>query len=437
MQLPSGTKSNVQVDIIDDITLHPKVHAREFMLTPVVQISSDTIAFSPEKQAVIEVLKTAEFTKTENKPIPIFSHFHPTQPPQWKDLNPDDFEVLHDRIVFNTTHFSLFTVIARLPTPTQSVMVNPSEQDQNPIELTLSEVSNLKVVIPPSSIKSESETEIKITADFDHPLFCEESTDASACITLEPHGLQFKEKIPVVIPIPDYARMTETYSEAKLQFLQSNDSLDSTSVNWTVIPEGEYEIKREGDHYVGIVFTTHFSHRKAKWFGIPKTLKKVIQGPIREFRQYVAKKLLKSFSGRCQVFMSSETRVGNILNFSIAAILLPYQEFHRTPRNYDYVLYDSEQTRIMVRGACLKLTLALADNCIPECSNKDTNFCQEVELSGDFSARADFNIKLDSSTTLVDGAVLAELSIHQGEIKSHTMNLIKVMILLRSNVRLL
>ena len=152
--------------------------------------------------------------------------------------------MLSDRIVFNTTHFGLFTVIARFPTPTQSVIVNPSKRDQNPIELTLSEVSNAKVVIPPSSIKSKSETEIRLSADFDHPLFCEESVDASACITLEPHGLQLKDKIPVVIPIPDYDQITEIYSEAKLQFLQSNDPLDSGSVNLTVIPEEQYEIKK-------------------------------------------------------------------------------------------------------------------------------------------------------------------------------------------------
>ena len=54
--------------------------------------------------------------------------------------------------------------------------------------------------------------------------------------------------------------------------------------------------------------------------------------------------------------------------------------------------------------------------------------CKEVKLSGDFSARADFNIILDSSTHIVDGAVLGELLIEHGKVKAHNMNLIKVIL---------
>jgi hypothetical protein len=412
------------IDSVDDVTLHPKLHAKEFLLTPVVRISSDTKVFSPDKQAVVELLKITELRDDENNPIPMFSDTHPSQPPRWRDLNPDDFEVLQDRIVFNTTHFSLFTVIARLPTPTNSITVTRHKKDQEPIELTLSEVSNVKVVIPPSSIKRESaETEVKITANFDHPSLCNESADATACITLEPHGLEFNERIPIRIPIPDYAQIVETYSDAKLQFLHSNDPLDSECANWVTIPEGEYEIIKEDGEYIGIVYSTHFSNRKAVWLNIPKKIKKAIQGPIHEFRKCIAKKFLKSFSGRCQVFMSSETVIGNILNFSIAALLHPLQEFHEIPKNYDYMLYDSEKTPMTVKGTSLKLTVELADYSF---SKESKIFCEEVELSGDFCARADFNIALDSSTLFIDGAVLGKLSIEHGEVKAHKMNLIKV-----------
>ena len=254
MQIPRDKPISVVVDSVDDETLHPKLHAKEFLLTPVVRISSDINIFSPDKQAVVEILKTTELHGSENNSIPMFSNTHPSQPPQWRDLNPDDFEVLQDRIVFNTTHFSLFTVIACLPTPTNSITITRHKEDQELFELTLSEVSNVKVVIPPSSIKSESaETEVKITANFDHPSLCDESVDATACITLEPHGLEFNQRIPIRIPIPDYAQITKMYSDAKLQFLHSNDRLDSKSANWMVIPEGEYEIVKEDNEYIGIV----------------------------------------------------------------------------------------------------------------------------------------------------------------------------------------
>ena len=496
IQIPSDRTINVVINSVDDETLHPKLHAKEFLLTPVVHVSSDTNVFSSDKQAVVELLKTIELhDHSKNNPIPMFSNTHPSQPPRWRDLNPDDFEVLQDRIVFNTTQFCLFTVIARLPIPTNSITVTQNK-DQEPVELTLSEVSNVKVVISPSSIKSESaEMEVKITANFDHPSLCDESVDATACITLEPHslefkeripiripipdyaqiidtysnaklqflhsndpldsesanwvvipedhpsicdesidatacitpephGLKFKERIPIRIPIPDYAQIIDTYSNAKLQFLHSNDPLDSESANWMVIPEDEYEIVKEGDEYIAIVYSTHFSNRKAVWLNIPK-IKREIQGPIHEFRKCIAKRLLKSFSGRCQVFMSSEIVIGNLLNFSIAALLHPLQEFHEIPKNYDYMLYDSEKTPMTVKGSSLKLTVELADYY----SSKESKiFCEEVQLSGDFSARADFDIVLDYSNPFVDGAVLGKLSIEHGEANAHKMNLIKVML---------
>jgi hypothetical protein len=76
-----------------------------------------------------------------------------------------------------------------------------------------------------------------------------------------------------------------------------------------------------------------------------------------------------------------------------------------------------------VKGTSLKLTVELADYSF---SKESKVFCEEVELSGDFSDRADFNIALDSSTILIDGAVLGKLSIEHGEVKAHKMNLIKV-----------
>lgn len=134
------------------------------------------------------------------------------------------------------------------------------------------------------------------------------------------------------------------------------------------------------------------------------------------------KRFMKTFSGRCQVYMSNETVVGNCLNFSITALLRPLQKPHKMPPNYSYLLYDSEEVPLRVKGSSLKLAVEMADYC---CSSK-TKECKEVLLSGDFSARADFNITLDSSTTIVNGATLGKLSIEHGETIPHQMNLIKV-----------
>ena len=134
--------------------------------------------------------------------------------------------------------------------------------------------------------------------------------------------------------------------------------------------------------------------------------------------------LLKRFSGRCQVFMSRETVVGNYLTFSIAAVLCPLQECHQILKNYEYELCDSEQTPVVVKGSSIKLTVELDDNYEAVCKK----FCEEVELSGEFQARADFKIKLDSNATIVDEAVLGDFTVEYGGIKAHRMNLIKKVI---------
>ena len=288
VQLPSdGTTVEVQIDSVDDPTLHPKLKATEFLLTPVVNISPNTTSFSSDKQAVIELLKTVEQNGNGNKLIPIFSNTHPLVPPKWQDFDPDDLKVLHDRIVFNTRHFGLFTVITRFPTPTASVKVVPNKKDQKPVELTLLEVPNLKVVIPPSSIKSTSEMELKVSANFDHPIFCDEAVDASACIILGPHGVQFKERILIKIPLPGYAQITGMYSNAKLKFLHSNDPLDSESVNWSVIPDDEYQIVKEGDEYMGIVYSTHFQTEKLCGLTFQRKSKRQFKAPFMSFANFL------------------------------------------------------------------------------------------------------------------------------------------------------
>jgi hypothetical protein len=90
------------------------------------------------------------------------------------------------------------------------------------------------------------------------------------------------------------------------------------------------------------------------------------------------------------------------------------------------MLYDSEKTPMTVKGSRLKLTVEIADY---YSSNESKIFCEEVQLSGDFSARADFSITLDSSTRFIDGVVLGKLSIEYGEDTAPKMSLIYIKVI--------
>ena len=453
VQLPCDTSVNVEVEHVDAVTLHPKLLAKEFLLTPVVHISSDTKVFSSDKQIVIELLKIIEFKGGQTKPIPLFSDTHPSQPPDWHVLKPDDLGVFQDRIVFNTTHVGLFTVITRLPTTvTNSIKVTPNRKAQEQIELTLQEVPNLKVVIYPSSIRTDSEAEIKMIANFDHHSFSTRydvtkldatkldateldatELDATACITLEPHGLEVEEsnKIQVELPIPEYAKITTMCNDARLQFLYLNDPLDidrESAQPWTDIPENECKIvtTREGKEYVGIISFRRFSSIKAVWRNIPGKLKKTVQGPIHEFRKWIAKKLVKSSLERCQVFMSKEVVVGNCLTFTVTALLHPISEDRENPRNYPYMLDDSQDMPLVIKGSNVKLTFVLADHYCKTNDDKNKTFCDEIELSDNLDGQAFIDIELDSSVILADEAKLGNLFISHGDVKPHKRTLIKV-----------
>ena len=165
------------------------------------------------------------------------------------------------------------------------------------------------------------------------------------------------------------------------------------------------------------------------WKGVLIKQGSVKFGPKYQYSKSLAEKEVQGFSGRCQVFMSRETKAGSFLSFSVAVLLYPYQEekVHEIPHNYKYSLYDSERTPISIKGCNLRFTIELTTY---RFTNGDcgfpTKFCKDVQLSGDMFTRADFIIKLNSSTEVWEGAVLGELIISNGEISLHTMNLIKV-----------
>lgn len=422
--LPDRCTQDICVVTITDCMLHPRLEGNEVLLTPVVCITPHGMCFSSEKSAIIELMKTVEFNKHsasqkhKQELVPLFSS---SLPLEWKELELQDCKLLDDRVVFKTTHFSYFAVIARFPLPLASVSVMPDDShDSKPVELIVSELPGFKVEIPPTSVQSI--TEITATVYYDDPeLYGNDDlhhTLATACVVLEPHGIQFANRIPITMPIPNYAKIIKEHPDIKLQLWCSpcpRDTDKEMQAKWEQVKGSDLEISCDSEgNYLATAYTTHFSVFTFLW-------NLVIDWPMNYFAERI--------HGRCQVFMSHETKFGSCIYFGIAVLLYPFQDPYRKLHNYDYILHDSGIPVELIMGDIL-CRLELNES-LP-LDSKNSCIQQSCRLSKEFSTRVDFSIVLlaDGGLELPEGMVMGNLYIDE-HIQHHKFNLIKVKYILQ------
>ena len=404
----------MDIQSVSDNTVHPKMSANEILLTPVVSITSQSQTLAMDKPVVIELMKTAEVDAVgDNKIVPMFSDTDDSIPPNWEDLH-EDCEVLGDRFRFKTTHFTYFAVIARFSPPTASVTVNPESDFVG--ELTVPELPGFSVTIPPKSVQSPIEA--KATLYYDETEEWKGSANeqlASACVRLEPEGQKFSEKVSVILPIPGYSEVIAANPGAKpLLMYRPNGS----SNNWE-IQEDMKIVELEGE-FVARFSTDHFSDWRLSW---EENVRKVTKAIGSIFKHDT------SFHCRCQVFMSCETEVGSVLNFSLQGLVYQFQDPpQEIPHNYHYILHDSGTLPIRVPSGELSFTVELNKCLIPDKEDEEIRFQKSRKLSHDSPARPKFCIKLNktSKAQLKEGAIIADFSVHNSDGLIHDCDLIKV-----------
>ena len=411
--LPEDCFQNLSVNTLDSIH-NPQLCANEILLTPLVCISPHGLAFSADKPAIIELIRTVELTNQHCNPtlVPLFNN---SMPPEWKDLEfSSGCEMLDDRVVFKTTHFSYFTVVARFPLPSATVSIEPDSSPQSqPAELTVPELPGFKVEIPSSSV--EITTDITATVYYDDPeLYVENDQHslATSCIALEPHNMQFTQRIPITMPIPNYAEIVKEHPDIKLQLWCSSGSSENVQANWEQIEDSDVEIICDGaGNYLATAYTTHFTFFTFLY-------NKSVDCCMNFFAERIR--------GRCQVFMTRETKLGSFLNFGISVLLYPFQDQYRALQNYEYLLYDSMKPIEVIAGK-LECKIEFNESLLTEMCSSQRCYSQSCRFSKDLTSQADFLINLDASggSELPAGVVLANLVIEHGY-EAHKFNLIKV-----------
>lgn len=407
-----GFSQEISIETIVEPQLHPKLQANEIKLTPVIRILPQEIA----NTVIIELMKTVEpnHQNPNHELVPLYSLSHPFQ---WKKLASHGCEMLEDRVVFKTTQFGYLTVIAQFSLPTASVTVEPSLSQ--PAQLMIQELPGFKLEIPPTSVQSN--TSIVATVHYDDPNVYDDLSNhspASACVVLEPHNTHFEDKIMVTIPIPSYDQIKRSHPNIELELWHTDNTKKGEPLKLKLAEESDITIHQDDyGNCLATAYVTHFSGFMYLWNTVV---------------DYCLNFFVQNIRGRCQVFMSHETRHGSWISFGVAVLLYPFKDPYSSLQNYPYVLCDSVLPITLTAGE-IECQIELDELLLQGyTSTRNQKLYTEYRtFPNDFNIQIDFNIRLYTGTIsavelqLPEG-IFAALFIKHGSDETHKFNLIKV-----------
>lgn len=405
--LPDGCKDEVQIEIVKDLSLYPKVQSGELLITPVVRITPHGITFPNDKPAIIVL---SHCTKPNGrgglKLVPLCSSTNINQNAQWIPITQcKRSEIFQNCVTFSTTHFSLFAVTASIPYPCTSLPVTPNVGGL----LEFPDIPGFKIAIPADSVSSPNI--IKATLYFvDQPYAINnpERASASMCVGIEPHGLQFETPVTVSIPIPDYLEIKEYFPDASLNLYRApSNGNEYGNVDWKLAENQNSLIAQENGTVTATFSTTHFSFYEFLW-----TLKDTLSlGASNIYKQIFSRAHFVSV--RCQAFMSPPL---SDLTFGMVICVYKFGDPLTEISNYPLLVADSGEKQTFLRVGDLRVSL---EGCftgrldLGECLDRNTAI---IDFKGeDFCTRFEFALTMNAAvrSPLSAGQVLGKLRFTQ------------------------
>lgn len=409
--LPNDSEEIIRIEAVDRCNYYPTVKLNEIVTTPVVRVAPRQITFCPQKAAIVELKTTVKFmnSKISHNVFPLFSGTDFESSPQWAQLNSEQkCEINSDRVMFMTSKTGLFTAVTQFSTCNNSVTVKP--ETKTSVEFAL---PGYKVEIPPFSTKAS--TEVLMSVDCDET----ESTAsiqgkalASPCFEFKPPNHQLNNKMKITIPIPFFQEIQEQHPEANLLIWHTPNN--EAPNEWEIFPDSNLSINKDenGEHI--LTFDTSLLTKYGCTWSIAENFE-LMEKIIQFYANRLVEREIKSMSGRCQVFMSSEENVELYIIFSIAALVYPFQDPYDILKNYRYCLYDSGHIPVEFNLGTLNFKLNLEDYIFfgnDGSNERQKSLSKSAKLSLNHVARADFPVRLHTSARLKDG-LLAQLKIFQ------------------------
>ena len=418
--LPEGCEDQVNIELVKDLSIYPKVDPNELLITPVVQITPHGRRFCSEQPAILVL---PHCTKPEDggcglkqELIPVYSGSGLHQPTAWDKLDGECCcEIFKHHVVFKTTHFSLFAVVSRLPYPSASISIGPDYGGS----LTIPDVPGLQVILPPTLTE---ETTVTATVYYDDPPYNIESAEqalASPCIGLEPHGTQFISPVIVTLPIPNYAQVMRHYPNAKLELwhapgpLPSGPGMDASHPeNWKQF-NSSLSIEVRDGQYVLVFHTDHFSWWETLWDIGRRALQRVGLGTslFSSRRRYI--------SVRIQALMSPPLTSGRMESPTFGLLVAVYKFglplSHLS--NYPLSLLDTGTKKIYLQLGTLEVRVHALQECFSAVMDLEDSLTQSTELidfnGDDFCRRFEYALQLSPGYELKEGMLLGKLYLKQ------------------------
>ena len=444
LYLPEDCVAQVEVHEVRDLSLHPQLADNELLVTPVVRITPHGLRFANKPAIVILPHCTMSNHSQAMHLVPLCSDTRQYQTPEWTSLRSDshlglrsdaglesdsnlrpgsnsdpECEIFEDHIMFATFHFSLFAVAAVFPYPTSRIKVESGVGG----ELLVPELPGFSVRIPSDSIKP-SIGSASLTGTV---YYCDESyfssnylAPASACIGVEPHGMEFDSPVQISIPIPDYTAIKRHFPEAKLQLWCSEMCPDSGATvpqNWKLVGDGveiSVEKSEDGDLEVVRFATIHFSWYELLWTLCTLPLQKLGLGATNVYNHLSSR--ARYVAVRFQAFMSQPCRT--LGNFGLVVTVYKFGDPLTAPSNYPLLVSDSGSKRLYLRAGDLHVR-------VEGCFVASQNLSEVLERNGkildftgeDFCERFEFalNLKEGVAVPLQEGQVLGKIHFVQWE----------------------
>ena len=407
--LPEEVSEDTQIESLKDSD--PTVKANELLLTPVISVSPQDLEFSPAKPAIIVLRKVVEPDDNHHL-VPLCGTTDPSQLPKWgKPTESTQCEMLKDHIMLKSTTLGSFAVVARFPYPSSSISIKPGTNQ----ELTVPELKGFKIELPSNSLPRESAEaveEVKATVYYgDHQPQSEDNSLASARVDIEPHGLQFAQSIPVTLPIPDYAKITEEDPNAKLEIWQAaaEESNDPSQQTFKRL-DSSIEIHPGED---GFVATSQISESGV----IENRWNKRIQGLGAGTAYSTSQQKPKFIFGQIRAFMTCENIYKGLNRFGILAVVDSIGEPKPIPEEYEHN---------RVASTPLQLTLGELSIGVEIYHNEEELPDAKSIIAQKFWPQFNFSVKLSADTPLIAGCIFGQLHIQQKDQNPQDVNLIKV-----------
>ena len=313
--------------------------------------------------------------------------------------------------MFKATNFSLFAVAARFSYPSSSISI---KADSNQ-ELTVPELKGFKLEVPSHSVpqkSAESVEEIKATIYYSDPQYSPESEElASACVDIEPHGLEFTKNIPVSLPIPDYAKITKEEPEAALEIWHAAETSRPSHHTWKRLDSTPNITESEDGGHVATSQISQSGFIENRW---NKPVAK--QYGLGAATAYSKLPRDVKYIRELRVFMSLEDIHEDLNHFGISVVLV-------SSADPPSILEANQRpvANIKVRFTLGEISVAVDIN------NSEEILPEEFdEITENFWPQFDFLIKVSSNTPIKEGSCFGRLRIQQLDQRPHFVNLTKV-----------